>query len=534
MKRIFLIIITSLLLFSCNEDLLELTPQDRISEASVWEDQNLIQAYVNSQYHALLDGLNADNATQYYSDEAYSQFNHVLSWSFGDGSISQDNVASLSTSLNYWTTAYSYLRNINVFFKQIEQAPVTADAKTTMVAEMKFIRAFIYSNLIKNYGGVPIIDKVFSLEEDLTGITRNSYQEVLNYIINDLDACISALPAKQIGANAGRACGDAAKALKSRVLLYDASSFNNPSNDQAKWQAASNAAEVLLNAGYSLYPNYGQLFLVDGNSEVIFQMYHNPENGSFFNHRSAPPGSGGYGHYAPSQNLVDDYEMANGQLPLLDDGTINPASGFDPDNPYENRDSRFYDVVLYNGALFGNRTLEIYPGGIDYVGNDASPTGYHNNKFMNQSVLIANVSTYSTPWIYFRLAEIYLNYAEAQFMLGNEDVAREYVNKIRQRANMPEITESGNALMVKIQHERRIELVYEGHRFYDVRRWKIAPQTEIIPIIGTKITKVSDGEYSYEQTTLLPKVWDNKYYLIPIPYTEIQKSEGSLVQNPGY
>jgi len=542
MKKILLITITIFLMGSCSKDMLELSPLDRISESSVWNDGNLIQAYVNSQYRCMLDPFGQSNSNMYYSGEAYSNNNHVISWSFRDGSLTPDNVNLLSNSLNYWNTGYSYLRNINTFFDKIEKAPVVASNKALMIGEMKFLRAFIYSTLLKNYGGVPIVDKLFQLNDELSGVKRNSYQEVLSYIIKDLDEVITALPAKQTGVNAGRASADAARALKARVLLYDASPLNNPSNSKAKWQAASDASATLLASGYSLHSNYRNLFLTDATSEVIFQKYYNPENGSDFLWKASSPGNNGYGQFSPTQNFVDAFEMKNGQLPFLSNGSINPASGYDPENPYINRDSRFYDMVLYNGAIYKGAAIEVFdinaaaglPLGRDFKGNDATKTGYHMRKFMNETAAVSQLFNYTSPWIYFRLAEVYLNYAEAQFELGNEPIAREYVNKVRKRANMPDITEAGDALRVRIQHERQIELAFEGHRFYDLRRWKIAPVAEMTPIIGTKVTQPSKGVFAYTRYQILPGKWADKYYYIPIALEEISKSKNSLVQNPGW
>lgn len=533
MKKILLLILAINVLTSCNEDFLDLEPLDKISEISVWEDPKLIQAFVNAQYNAILGPFDKSrNSFNYYSDESYTQHNFGLSWEYAQRTITPDNVTSLYETLNYWTAGYNYIRNLNLFFEAIENSPVEESAKSTMIAEMKFIRAFIYSRLLWNYGGVPIIEKAFDLDENLTGVKRNSYQEVLDYILNDLNDVIATLPEKQTGANAGRASGDAALALKARLLLYDASPLNNPTNSLEKWQAASDASAAVIGAGYTLYPDYDKLFLADGNSEVIFQRYYNPENFSNFNRYGSTPGNGGYGYYAPTQNLVDAFEMSNGELPFLADGSVNPVSGYDPANPYVNRDPRFYMVVLYNGAMCRDNAVAVFPGGRDHRGNDATPTGYHLRKFMNETIKVADPTV--TPWIFFRLTEFYLNFAEAQYHLGNEDVTRTNINLVRDRAGMPDITDTGDALLVRIQHERQVELAYEGHRFYDIRRWKIAPEVESLPLLGTRVTETQPGEFDYTRFTIMTRTWEDKYYYLPIPEAEIRKSDNSLEQNPGW
>ena len=151
---------------------------------------------------------------------------------------------------------------------------------------------------------------------------------------------------------------------------------------------------------------------------------------------------------------------------------------------------------------------------------------------MNESVPVGDPTV--TPWIFFRLTEFYLNYAEAQYHLGNEEQARTYVNYIRDRVDMPAITESGAALLERIQHERQIELAYEGHRFYDVRRWKIAPEVESLPLIGTRVEKTETGEFIYTRFTIMERGWSDNYYYLPIPQSEILKSNNSLIQNPGW
>ena len=532
MKKIILFFTATMFLFGCNDNLLELKPLDRISESSLWNDENLLNAYITSQYNVIQTGY--DNLIWYYTDEAYSAYNPSGAFGFRENNITPDNVSSLYTQLNFWETGYSYLYNLNKFFGNIDASTISDESKETMVAEMRFLRAYIYSTLLNSYGGVPIIDKVFSLEEELTGITRDSYEDVLAYILADLDYVIDVLPAKQTGSNAGKACGDIAQAMKSRLLLYDASALHNPSNDMNKWQAASDAAEELLDAGYELYPNYGELFFNDGNSEIIWQTYFIPDNGHSFPFNSSSPSHGGYGQYEPTQNLVDDYEMINGEMPYLADGTINPSSGFDPDQFWLDRDPRFYELVSYPGLIFQGKEIEFYDG---YKGNqDLTTTGYYNHKFLDPSTNIANTGNFTTSWIQYRLAEIYLNYAEAQCQLEHYDVAREYVNMVRNRVGMPNLEDTleGDDLLERIYHERRIELTYEGHRYFDIRRTKTAPENQMIDIIGNIDVVKGDTEYTYETTKLLDGFWDDKFYYTPIPYEEIQKSGGSLIQNPGW
>jgi hypothetical protein len=536
MKKILIFFAIATLLIGCKKDILELTPVDRVSESTVWKDQNFVQAYVNAQYMVMQTHFN--NYLHQYADESYSKYDPDIAWSFRQNSLAPDNVSGLSPQLNFWTLGYKYLYNINVFFEKIDATGFDESIIKSMKGEMSFLRAYIYSTLLTSYGGVPIIEKVYKLDETLTGITRNSYEEVLNYILNDLNYVIANMPAKQSGSNFGRASGDVAQALKSRMLLYDASPLYNPTNDLTKWQAASDAAKDLITSGrYSLFTgNYSALFYTNANSEVIWQRYYSTEDPSGYPHDNIAPQLGGYGNSQPTQNLADAYEMTNGEMPYLQEGslnpTVNPASGFKADSFWVNRDPRFYTMFAYNGSVFAGETIYTYVGAVT---QDEAVTGYYGQKYLNPADPVSSSYAYTNPYIMYRLTEIYLNYAEAEYELGYESIAREYVNKVRQRVSMPDVpaTVTGTALRDRIRHERQVELPYEGHRYYDIRRWKIAQEVSLKPIIGMTINKTGNT-YTYTRVQLLPGYWDDKQYLTPIPFTDIQKSNLSLVQNPGW
>ena len=529
-----------LLLGSCKKNILDITPTDRISESSVWTDATLPQLFINAQYNYLQDGFgfNSSDNIQNYGDEAYNT-NAPTPYptTIANAALTPDNVTSLSTYFYYWNNGYTAIRNFNIFFQKIDAVPADAATKAQMVAEVKFLRAFVYAKLIWNFGGVPIIDKAYTINETLTGVKRNTYDECVAYILSDLNAAITGLPGQQTGSNLGRASADAARALKARVLLYYASPLNNPSNDQKRWQDASGAALDLINTNrYSLATDFHGLFIggAGANNEIIFAKYFSTTTYQNIGFYSGPQGDGGYSTRTPTQTLVDAYEMTNGVVPVID-GVVNPdpANTYNPNNPYANRDPRFYASILYNGAPFKNRTYEPYKGGTDFIGQDATPTGYGLYKFIDQSLPVSATTPYTNPWIYFRLAEIYLIYAEAQFNLGNENNARLYVNKVRARAGMPAITETGTALFNRMVHERQVELAFEGHRYYDTRRLKIAPTTDIKPVQGVIITN-NGGTFTYNRVNLLTRVWNDKLYYLPIATQEIRSSGGSLAQTTGY
>ena len=540
MKKIIYILVAILALNSC--DVLDMKPLDKVSDADVWEDSALIELYVNASYNSINHEFSQHMLSD-PSDETYCIHNWANFWVIQKGEMTSDNVTGISEKINYWKSAYSNIRTINVFFDRIDDAPVETDLKNRMKGEMKFIRAWIYANLIWRYGDVPLITDLFELNQDYK-VKRDSYSDCVDFITKELDEAMTWLPAKSSSETLGRATGDACKALKARVLLYAASEQNNPSHSKEKWEAAAEATKAVLDAGYSLGNDYQSVFLED-NDEIIFARYFTQANSTDFMLFNGRNGSNGWTGENPTQNLVNAYEMTNGELPYLNEELplkINPASGYDESNPYAGRDPRLDASILHDGSMWAGRETETWHGGLDSpessIGSwNASKTAYAFKKFMVESIPPSGSSVKpENPWIFFRLAEFYLNYAEIMYELGNEEQAREYVNKVRARqsVNMPPVTASGEKLRDKIRNERRVELAFEGHRFFDVRRWCIADETENRDLLAMNIQKQADGTKTYEVTMLLKRSFLEQHKLVPIPRTEIDKSEGSLVQNPGY
>ena len=540
MKKIIYILLILITGSSCNK--LELKPLDKLSEADIWNDPLLIRLYVNASYNTLQHGFRQDllSAT---TDEMYNIHNWTNLRIVQTGAVTADNVAGIGGKVNYFNFAYNNIRNINVFFSKIDAAPGDNTFKDGVKAEMMFLRANLYANLIWRYGGVPLVTNVFALNDDFK-VSRASYDDCVKFIVSELDVAAGLLPADQSNNQQGLASANTCKALKSRVLLYSASELNNPTHDQNKWKAAADASEALLNAGYSLNPDYQGTFLTN-NKEIIFARYFTQANNTNFNLEQGRNGSDGWGAHNPTQNLVNAYEMkATGELPFTEqaDGSLllNPASGYDQNKPYEGRDPRFDASILHDGSVWAGRETESYHGGKDSPegsqGWNSSLTSYYLKKFLIESIPPAGSTVKPTnPWIFFRYAEILLNYAEAKFELGDETTAREYLNKVRSRpsVNMPPVNDSGEKLKKRIQNERRIELAFEEHRFFDVRRWKIASSTESKSLLGMNIQKPGSVK-TYEFVKITDRVFKDANYLLPIPRAEVDKSQGSLPQNPGY
>lgn len=418
-------------------------------------------------------------------------------------------------------------------------------------SEARFLRAFFYFELVKRYGGVPIITEAGSIDQDFSLVKRNTLEECINFITEECDACVNLLPERAATfEDMGRATKGAALALKSRTLLYAASDlFNSRSwasgyanqelislsgDRQAKWQDAANAAKSvidLVRAGYSLAADYEVLFGPAGfnQSEVIFT--DRDGNSNSFEIANFPIGYElGNSGTTPSQNLVDAYEDRTG-LPITDPGSI-----YNPADPFANRDPRLKATIVTNTAMFYNRPVEPFTGGLDGPPiAHASRTGYYLNKYVNQGLDLEAGQTSVHSWIIFRLAEIYLNYAEAlnEYDPGNTDIAS-YVNRIRSRAGMPSLPSglSQDEMRERIRHERRIELAFEDHRLWDLRRWMKAEEVLSAPIKGVQITlNPADTTYTYQNVIVENRVFQPKMYLYPIPQSEIAIATG-LIQNP--
>jgi hypothetical protein len=564
-KRIILLLLLTLFSITC-KDILNISPQDRIAEDAVWSDANLIHAYQNELYNAIPHGFYIHMYSK-YTDEAFDNAPCCGADLFKLNTYNPDNIsqaggdaagfwASGSGYLYYWDRAYTYIRKINVFLDKMQNTTVQLDDKDQLIGEAKFLRAFIYFNLIERFGGVPIVDQVYKLG-DAVQFTRSTFDQCVAFIEQDISAAMAVLPDKyqSTDPNYGRASGNACQALLSRLYLYAASPLFSPTKDLQKWQKAADAAQALLSKGYSLYPDYQKLFELnqgDANNEVIFSRGFTTANGqqapmNNFNRRYEGYG-GWWGSNGPSANLIDDYDMINGEPAFNADGTVNPLSGYDPLHPYMNRDPRFEATILHDDMYFRGDHFEMW------VAEDGHSWGYDSYKatgdnprtntvllkFMPETGPFNWQTQFTIQWPYFRIAEIYLNYAEAKFELGDEATARQYVNLVRSRTsvNLPNIpaTVTGEALRRRIYNERRIELAFESHRFFDVRRWKIGTKVENAKTTTYDVfLNVATGIKRYEKVVLLDRSGTFQDYksLLPIAQDEMQRNTG-LTQTPGY
>ncbi len=534
-------------LSSCSmKDVLDIKPLSSFSSDSVWKDIALIRAYLNNTYRVLPHGFQFNNRRLFcLTDESIARNNEPYK-EIMEGNLTPSSVGQ--GPLDYWVGSsaapgyYKCITQCNEILENVDKSQFDADEVNTLIGETKTLRAFSYFRLISFFGGVPLITKSFTLNDDYD-LPRNSYADCFDFVIKELDEAINMLPLEYDTADSGRITKGAAMSIKSRALLFAASPLNNPENDKGKWQKASDAAKAVIDLNkYALYPDYKELFQEAGlyNSEQIWirPFNHVIDNESvYIELRFYPNGYNGYGQIMVLQNLVDHYETLNGKLPIND-----PT--FNSQNPYVNRDPRFYDTILYDGAPFQGRAVETFhPGGKDTNEGTISPwnasiTGYYCRKYIDETIEHPTGTICSDPpWPFFRYAEILLNYAEAQYHLGNEDVCREYINKVRSRpsVNMPNVTESGEALLDRLRNERFIEFAFEGFRWFDPRRWKTATRPEVFnrQAYGIDIQKDTSGKKTYKVIQVEDRKFPESYYLVPIPRSEIEK-DANLEQNPGY
>lgn len=453
---------------------------------------------------------------------------------------------------------YSGIRKANLFLKLIDGATVqplnsSIDRDSTikrMKGEAYFLRAIYHFELFKRYGPIVMVTDVLDRNDDLD-IPQHTLDACIAQLVADCDAAIAGLPTwnpDHLG-ELGRATKVAAMALKSRLLLYAASPLYNPDGDPAKWQAASTAARAVIDMDKaSLHTRYEDIFnysVAAYNNEVIFATKADNTNAIEIN--QAPISyDGARGRTNPTQELVDAFETISGRM--IDD----PLAGYDEDHPYENRDPRLAKTILYNGATFKNAPVQAYVSGKDGLGANinATKTGYYLRKFLSENASWNSLSaaTVRRPWVLIRYAEILLNYAEAlNEAEGPVEDVYIYVNQVRQRpgVDMPPLQRTDPegpgyvaptkaALRERIQHERRIELCFEEHRFFDVRRWKLGEAVFGQPVSGMRIRHDSEeGTFSYERFTVQQRVFDEKAYFFPFPQSQLAL-QPSLTQNTGW
>ena len=541
-------------LSSCN-GFLDREEDSFIDKTATFDSYNRTKQYLTYAYTLLPDGLNrfsreamlasaTDDAEFAIESAEIQQFNNG-SW---NALNNPDDVWNRYFSgISKCCTLLENTNHVNLDIsrldpdKQVEYANSLKDIRMWR-AEARFLRAYFHFELLKRYGPIPIVTSTLSINGNYENTPRPTMKEVVDFIAKECDIAADTLeltPWRNVNDAFGRATKGAALALKSRLLLYAASPLYvdfgdtneaNKPTDVALWKSAANAAKAVIDLNqYELASSYGDLFKNDfQNKEYIFVRRYAAN--SDFEKSNFPVSFGGKGGTNPSQNLVDDYEML--------DGT--PFDWNDPAKaaqPFENRDARLGATILMNMAPFKGKKVATYPEGADATPNpNATKTGYYLRKFLNEDVNIQTGGSSGGHVVpLFRLAEIYLNYVEAlnECDPTNPDIAL-YLNKVRNRASLPNVSAlSQEQMRTVIQHERRVELAFEEHRSWDVRRWKIASSTLGAPLMGVQIERKPLGGYTYMPVKVEQRVFQPKMYWYPIPQSEVLKLK-QWKQNNGW
>lgn len=616
-------------LTACNKAL-DMAPDGKLSMDEIFADNDKVAAFLNSCYANIpAKGVRYffwSRGPVVWSDEAWDTDAEAESWIMagrmynGDASAANHPILNISVeggNGDYWARYWSAIRNCSIFISRIDQAQVNDPGdRSRWKAEAHLLRAFYYSELLKWFGcGLPVMREPFDLDADFSGVTRASYYEVVQFILEDCEAALATeeLPWRiTSNAEAGRVNKAMAEAIKSRMILFAASPLYNEGQDY--WQEAyelNKASLANLRAhGYQLYDrvNFPQTYLSDVafigpdknekaalyneyftqsmaysanpvDRETIYQSHEG--QGNIWNIDGIGAQDGYKSGTCPSQEMVDAYETIDGMTvldlaqPYLDEKHLqpnyNPANTlYDPQQPYANRDPRFYASIYYNGskrkafwnfaespeshenypAPIGNRTRVIatYVGepqtGLHESTRKATRTGYFQRKFLHPNSGSDNPVP-GAHWKLFRLGEVILNFAEAAAEAGHATEAIAAVNEIRARVGMPPIPPSlsGEELIRRIRHERRVELAFEENRYFDLRRWT-SPEGDLSAtdkwITAAEITRNSDGSYSYGRKTVRDverRCYTNKFLKVPVPLDEVNRIlgiTGENWQNPGW
>lgn len=531
----------STLLTACS-DFLEVESKSQVSDNTLWNSPGNADLFLNNVYAGLPGPFTTDDPGENWTDN--SMASRV-------GPTSRNIIALSEYAPNnapsHWGH-YSNIRRANLFIEKVQSSSLPEDWKKLRIAEARFLRAYYYMILWMYHGGVPIITDVLNMSEQGDEIfrPRNSSEETFKFISEECAAIADDLPAKSDG---GRATKGSALTLKGWVELVWASPIHNTENLSERWQAAANTNKQVIDLGvYSLFSDYNTLHFEENNynSEVIFDKPYLGGTGLGGSREGlqGPWRVGGiqrsWGNVNPTQELVDAYTMANG-LPIND-----PASGYNPQKPYENREKRFYQSIIFDGSEWlGFEMIKRQgmgsPNETDLSDiNEATNTGYSLRKGLNPAYAInGNNQQNSANFIIFRYAEVLLSYAEAQNEAsGPSATVYEAVNLVRGRSELPPLKTGLTKEQMRnaIERERRVEFAFEEKRWYDLIRLRLAEKNLNGHLHGMVIEQAGGGKLNYKivEAPGGKKYFDPaKNYLLPIPQAAIDRNP-QITQNPGY
>lgn len=534
-------------LTSCN-DFLDMTPTDKISDKGVWTDVSTAEYSVNYLYSYIYDVVASQcvaGETEALTDQLkYGSYNYN-SLCFIPSEIAYGG-STLTTTyvdayLGYWGSWYGAIRRTNQEISSLKKYGTLAEANAIRLeAEMRFVRAYLYFDLMKRYKEVIIYD------EDLTAITENkalsTEKEGWDFIQQDLEYAAANLPEAKDAK--GRANKGQAWAFMSRAMLY-----------AERWEAAKKAAEEVEKLGYTLEAEYADSYMkpiTEGNTEAIlqycfdrkldithsFDFYYTPGGDYKLNGQTG----GGYG--TPTQEMVESYEYAEeGGFP---DWSQWHAEGVTDTPPYEELEPRFHASILYNGAAWKGRTIESFVGGSDGFcvwNKEPEPqgrttTGYYLRKRVDETHDVINENGSVQPITIIRLGEVLLNKAEACYRLNDAAGANAAVKAIRARVGLPYQDKAGDNLWNAIRQERKVELAYEGQWYWDLRRWKVAHEQyptglNGYQLHGLRIEQQPNGDFVYNYVSVDDKDrnFPERMYRFPLPSSELS-SNAAVSQYP--
>ncbi|GAA4199828.1 RagB/SusD family nutrient uptake outer membrane protein [Pedobacter jeongneungensis] len=489
--------------------------------------------------------------TSQFTDESIANNGQIEVSAMNSGQFLDPGAADIT---GIYAQMYRGIRNANLMLANVDKVPWTDLYNPSYIkGEQLYLRAYFYFELLRRFGGVVILTQPQEFTEASTDLPRSSYAETFSLILSDLEQALTLLPLTNAdwpnpAAQANRATGAAVMALKARALLFDASPLNNQGNDLAKWKKAADASKAIMDLNkFSLEPNYANVLTVANSNEYIRIWPRGGRGfiGTYLSDFLIPTSYGGaQSNLSPVQNHVDLYEMANGKA------ITDASSGYNPQNPYLNRDPRFYVNILYNNATWQGRAVQTWQSepnaqGIVTYGTDISTatsitkTSYYLKRLWPEASRSGSTASALLNYVFYRYAEVLINYAEA---LNEESgpTAEVYnaVNAIRLRAKMPVLPAglSQAEMRERIRNERAIEFAFEDMRWWDILRWKKGPEIVAQPMEAMKVVKNANGSFSYNVIELpaFKKVFNNNMYLYPIPRTEMNKTSGALKQNPGW
>ncbi len=549
--KIFTILAAAAILpVSCARDL-EVNENVYHSKEYMFADFGMVKDVMTNAYGYLKDGFSAvgETMTECATDDAvYANTPNTIK-GFYDGSWSANNVID-----DCWSTLYSAIRSCNYLIencpedfevaKYLEEYQRNVDQLKNYPWEAKTLRAYFHFELLKRYNNIVIADTTFRAEE-VNSLRQTDYATAARWIAEELEDAAYNLPATYSGtfySELGRVTRGFALAMRSRVLLYAASPLNNPDSDPTLYAEAAIAAKEMLdvNASDKTFGLFDDPFQGEA-KDVIFGIRLGANNA--FERANFPAGyEGGHSGICPTLNLVEAFDKADGT-------PFDPSTDADALLDGTKRDPRFAKTILFNGAMFKDQPVESFRGGRNGLPLDeASPTSFYLRKFLKEATILSagNTTSYQHLWPVIRLPEVYLNYAEALFeATGNPSFKGalggvtfnmspvEAVNAVRNvygLAGIPSGTDA-DSFRKRLHNERRVELAFEGHRFWDLRRWKEGESTT--QIYGLDIMKNADESLTCTKIKVQTRLWDDKMYFYPIPEVERHKNT-NLSQNSGW